>query len=96
MGLQVVKGVFKQGVKRLFITDIPNKAKFWVYYNTPFKWVKLIKQMVFNQNDMGKFWSEKELLTIADALHLKAENIIHPIHFPYSHYRMGVMLKISD
>jgi ubiquinone/menaquinone biosynthesis C-methylase UbiE len=96
LGLQVVRGIFKQGVKRLFITDIPDSEHFLVYYHSFLKLARLLKQNLFKQNDMGKFWSEKELLYIAKSLGLKGNKILQPAYFPYSAYRSDFIFKVMD
>jgi ubiquinone/menaquinone biosynthesis C-methylase UbiE len=92
-GLQVVTGVFKHTKGALFLGDIPDRDRFFVYYNSFAKLGRLIKQMLFQQNDMGKFWSETELNFIAQAVHKKGEKLLQPRHFPYAHYRMDYVFS---
>jgi SAM-dependent methyltransferase len=95
LGLKVVEGIFKLKPHHLFLGDIPDRDKFFVYYNSPRKLLRLIKQILFQQNDMGKFWSEQELAFIAQKVGAKAKKIDQPITFPYAHYRMDYLLITS-
>jgi len=72
---------------KILIGDIPNKNKIWVFYDTPLKRFFYIKQMLFNQPKMGKFWSEKEMKEISKKLNLKGTYIKQPANLPHSHYR---------
>ncbi len=92
-GLQVVEGIFKHTQQQLFLGDIPDRDKFLVYYNTPLKLARLVKQMLFGQNDMGKFWSEYELAFIAKQAGGIGKKTIQPWHFPYAHYRMDYTIS---
>lgn len=92
-GLQVVKGVFKHTQGSLFLGDIPDRDYFFVYYNSFAKIGRLVKQLVFQQNDMGKFWASTELDFIAKTLHKQGKKLPQPAHFPYAHYRMDYLMK---
>lgn len=75
----------------IFIGDVPNSSCFWSYYNTLAKRLFYFKQWLFKQPKMGKFWSEKEILTIAKKNGLKAEMHTQPKHLPHAHYRFDVI-----
>ncbi len=92
-GLKVIEGVFKHTRGPLFIGDIPNRDRFFVYYHSPVELARLVKQMLFNRNDMGKFWSEYELDFIAKKIGGKGRKISQPDHFPYAHYRMDYLIS---
>jgi ubiquinone/menaquinone biosynthesis C-methylase UbiE len=93
LGLQVVKGVFKHTKGSLFVGDIPDRDSFFVYYNSFAKLGRLVKQLLFQQNDMGKFWSSTELDFIAKAVHKKGEKRPQPVFFPYARYRMDYIFS---
>jgi cyclopropane fatty-acyl-phospholipid synthase-like methyltransferase len=92
-GLKVVQGVFKHTKGSLFLGDIPDREQFFVYYNSFVKLGRLLKQMLFQQNDMGKFWSENELDFIAKGVQRSGEKRIQPKHFPYAHYLMDYLIS---
>lgn len=78
----------------IFLADIPDKDRWLSYYNTPVKLLRLFKQYVFSENDMGKFWSIRELDTIARNCNAKGEKIPQPREFPYAHYRMDYRIQL--
>ncbi len=92
-GVKVIKELKKRlkpgGI--IFIGDVPNSSCFWSYYNTFTKRIFYFKQRLFNQPKMGKFWSEKEILVIAERNGLKAEIRTQPKHLPHAHYRFDVI-----
>jgi cyclopropane fatty-acyl-phospholipid synthase-like methyltransferase len=94
-GKGVIEQVFKclspQG--KLFLGDVPDRDKWFVYYNSIRKMLSLIKQMLQERNDMGKFWNVGELNFIARSFHLKGEKLVQPTHFPYAHYRMDYLFS---
>jgi ubiquinone/menaquinone biosynthesis C-methylase UbiE len=92
-GLQVVAGILKHTKKELLLTDIPDRDKFMTYYNTPMKLLRLAKQMLLQQNDMGKFWGENELGFISGLVHKSGRKIIQPASFPYAYYRMDYLFS---
>lgn len=77
---------------KIILTDVPNQAKFFYYYNTISKLFQLIKQHVMEQNDMGKFWSEAELTAICKQLNVSGKFIKQPQQLPYSHYRFDYII----
>ena len=96
-GLQVVSGLKKRlkpgGL--LFIGDIPNQNKWWSYYDTFLKRGYYLKQWICRQPKMGKFWSEKELKSIARKNDMYGEVLEQTSNLPYSHYRFDFLLKHS-
>jgi ubiquinone/menaquinone biosynthesis C-methylase UbiE len=91
LGLQLVQGVLKHTTGPLFLGDVPDRERFFVYYNSFPKIGRLIKQMLLQQNDMGKFWSYHELAFVAKQLNRKCQKIQQPKDFPYAHYRMDYL-----
>jgi 2-polyprenyl-3-methyl-5-hydroxy-6-metoxy-1,4-benzoquinol methylase len=92
-GAQVVSGIFKHTRQSLFLSDIPDRDRFFMYYNSPMKVLRLVKQMLLQQNNMGKFWSENELDFIAKSTNKKGKKIVQPTLFPYAHYRMDYLIS---
>jgi ubiquinone/menaquinone biosynthesis C-methylase UbiE len=78
---------------KILLGDIPDREYFFVFYNSIRKIAYLIKKMLEDKNDMGKFWSEEELLLICKQLGLKGEKLSQPRNLPYSHYRMDFILS---
>jgi len=76
---------------KILVGDIPNKNKIWVFYDTPIKRFFYIKQKLFNQPKMGKFWSEKEMKAISKKLNLKGTYIEQPKYLPNMHYRFDYL-----
>jgi len=95
-GLQVMRGMVQHGVTHILITDIPDRRRFFAYYNSPIKLLRLMKQMLLQQNDMGKFWSATELNWITKQLDANGTKIIQPDTFPYAHYRMDYLINTSE
>lgn len=77
----------------LLIGDVPDLAKKDVYYNNFSKKLRLLKQNVFGQNDMGKFWSEEEMNRICKSLGLKGEFMQQKSELPFSNYRFDYLIK---
>jgi 2-polyprenyl-3-methyl-5-hydroxy-6-metoxy-1,4-benzoquinol methylase len=77
---------------KLFLGDVPDRERWFVFYHSVRKIMRLIKQMAQQRNDMGKFWSEDELGIIARSLGLQGKKLVQPAHFPYAHYRMDYLL----
>ncbi|MES2779057.1 MAG: hypothetical protein V4651_04075, partial [Bacteroidota bacterium] len=71
----------------------PDSEKWFVYYNTPVKILRLLKQLVFQQNNMGKFWSKEELDFIVQKYNAFGEMVVQPDSFPYAHYRMDYLIR---
>ena len=76
----------------IYLADIPDREKWFMYYDTPTKMLRLFKQMLLQQNDMGKFWSEEELNFIATKCNMKGFKMTQPNTFPYAHYRMDYLI----
>ncbi len=77
----------------ILIGDVPDLAKKDVYYNTFSKKLRLFKQNIFGQNDMGKFWSEAEMNLVCHALGLKGEFMQQKNDLPFSNYRFDYLIK---
>lgn len=77
----------------ILIGDIPDKSRWFQYYNSFSKWLTYTKQYYRNANDMGKFWHEKELLSICDELGVKGEKQVQESWQPYSHYRFDFRIQ---
>ncbi|TAE81597.1 MAG: methyltransferase domain-containing protein [Bacteroidetes bacterium] len=76
----------------ILLTDVPDRSKFFNYYNTIPHVISLIKQMATGHNLMGKFWAEDELDFICNENGLSGRKISQPPHFPYAHYRMDYLI----
>ncbi len=77
----------------LLLGDIPDRAKFFVYYNSPQRLWQLFKQLLQNKNDMGKFWSEDEMRLISEQLKTKSVWLKQPNTLPYAHYRFDFLIE---
>ncbi len=93
LGKQVVDGIFRQGPSVLFLGDVPDRDRFFNYYKSVKDMARLLKQMLLQRNDMGKFWSREELLFIAKSLGKQGQKLLQPPSFPYSHYRMDFLIN---
>jgi ubiquinone/menaquinone biosynthesis C-methylase UbiE len=78
---------------QLYLADVPNREKWFMYYDTPMKILRLMKQMLLQQNDMGKFWSVEELDFIAKKCKAEGVEITQPSSFPYAHYRTDYRMR---
>lgn len=78
---------------KIFIGDIPNFKKRFIYYNTFVKRIRWIKQYIFNTNPMGKFWKQTELAAICKKLQVKGTFLKQPKELPYSHYRFDYLIE---
>tara|TARA_B100000780_G_C21018805_1_gene408240 strand:- start:93 stop:767 length:675 start_codon:yes stop_codon:yes gene_type:complete len=94
-GLKVVSEMKKtlkpNGI--ILLGDIPDKNKFWLYYNTYQKRFFYFKQWLFRQPKMGKFWSEKEMMKIAEIHNFRGTFLKQKETLPHSHYRFDFLLK---
>ncbi len=52
----------------ILLTDVPDKSKWAVYYDSFIKKLFYFKQKLTGKQSMGKFWSEKELKAICKAI----------------------------
>ena len=93
-GLKVVSEMKKllkpNGI--ILLGDIPDQKYFWSYYNTFAKRVYYFKQWLFKQPKMGKFWSEIEMMALADTANLKGTFLNQNENLPYAHYRFDFLL----
>lgn len=71
----------------ILIGDIPDKRKFYSYYNSPVKLLQWFKQKLTCSNDMGRFWLPEELN--ANGMEQAQES-----WQPYAHYRFDFVIKI--
>jgi len=78
----------------IFIGDVPAKKYINRYYTTPKARLKYFIQQLLGTNDMGKFWSAREMQQIADALGLTLEVIEQPAELPYASYRQDFLLAL--
>ncbi len=94
-GFDVIKNLSKhmKSGAILLIGDVPDLAKKDVYYDNFSKKLRLLKQNVFGQNDMGKFWSEEEMNRICKSLGLKGEFMQQKSELPFSNYRFDYLIK---
>ncbi|MCE2787961.1 MAG: class I SAM-dependent DNA methyltransferase [Bacteroidota bacterium] len=94
-GLQAIANLLpmlKPGGK-LLIGDIPDRARFFVYYHSWSRLWQLFKQFLMNKNDMGKFWSEEEMHLICQKLNVKGSFLKQPPHLPHVHYRFDFLIE---
>jgi ubiquinone/menaquinone biosynthesis C-methylase UbiE len=94
-GLQAIVNLLamiKPGGK-LLIGDIPDRARFFVYYHSSSRLWQLFKQFLLNRNDMGKFWSEEEMLLICQKLNVRGSYLKQPPHMPHAHYRFDFVIE---
>ena len=94
-GFDVIKNLSKHMKPGaiILIGDVPDLAKKDVYYDSFSKKLRLLKQNIFGQNDMGKFWSEDEMNRICQSLGLKGEFIQQKSELPFSNYRFDYLIR---
>jgi 2-polyprenyl-3-methyl-5-hydroxy-6-metoxy-1,4-benzoquinol methylase len=94
-GKKVIEGVLPllSSSGKILLGDIPDREYFFSYYNSLIKIGHLIKKMLKDKNDMGKFWSEDELMVICNQLDIKGEKRSQPRQLPYAYYRMDFVLS---
>ncbi|MEI6880521.1 MAG: class I SAM-dependent methyltransferase [Bacteroidota bacterium] len=94
-GFEVIKNLSKhlKPEATMLIGDVPDLAKKDIYYDSFRKRLRLLKQNIFGQNDMGKFWSEEEMNRICKSLGLKGEFIKQKSELPFSNYRFDYLIK---
>lgn len=90
--LREMKKLLKPG-GRILIGDVPDKKKFWTYYNTLPKCIFYFKQWLFKQPKMGKFWSEDEMKILAEENQLKGAFLEQNKKLPHAHYRFDYLLS---
>ena len=93
-GLKVVSEMKKllkpNGI--ILLGDIPDHKCFWSYYNTFTKRVYYFKQWLFNQPKMGKFWSEEEMMALAETANLNGNFLNQNKNLPHARYRFDFLL----
>ncbi len=94
LGKQLIKEALQLLDKggKLFIGDIPDKNKLFVFYNTIPKLFYLITSKLRNKNPMGKFWKKNELYKICEELNVKGHPIKQSSDLPYSWYRFDFLI----
>jgi ubiquinone/menaquinone biosynthesis C-methylase UbiE len=94
-GLAVIKNLlpYLHPKGKIILTDVPDRKRFFRYYNSYSRLFHLAMLMANNKNDMGKFWSEEELNLIANELGLTGKKIEQPKDLPYAAYRMDYVFS---
>ena len=77
----------------ILLGDVPEQQHFHTFYPTFKSKVKYHLKRLLHKNDMGKFWSEKELQQICQKLGCEIKRLKQPPHFPYSDYRCDYLIK---
>lgn len=80
---------------KLLLTDLPDKSRWGNFYNSLPKKLFYLKQKLFGNEPMGKFWSETELNKICQELNLKGSKISQTKEMPYSYYRFDWMIETN-
>lgn len=80
----------------IFLGDIPDKEREQIYYSTFRKKLRKIKQDLTGKNDMGKFWSKKEMDSICQKLKVQGTYKTEPSNFLYASYRFDYIIKKAD
>lgn len=78
----------------ILIGDIPDKAKFWRFYDTFLKRFFYFKQRLLSQPKMGKFWSKKEMENLAKHTKLKGNYLTQKQDLPNSSYRFDYVFRL--
>lgn len=79
----------------LFIGDIPEASKRFVFYNSLPKLFYLFTSKIRGKNSMGKFWSPKELAQICVKHHVKGTYLKQDSFLPYARYRFDYLIEKS-
>jgi len=77
----------------LFIGDIPEASKHYVFYNTLPKLFYYSMSKIRGKNSMGKFWTPKELAQICVKLNLKGTYLKQATFLPYAWYRFDYLIE---
>lgn len=77
----------------ILLGDIPDQRRFLNYYNTPKRWLNLVRQTLSNRNDMGKFWHPAELKSICKSLGVTGTEMQQEAWQPYQHYRFDFLIR---
>jgi len=95
MGEQVIKEAIKllKPKGMLFIGDIPEAAKRFIFYNSFPKLFYYVGSKIRGKNTMGKFWSPKELAQICDKLQIKGTYLKQPELLAYAWYRFDYLIE---
>ncbi len=98
LGKKVIANLIKHAAPGaiILIGDIPDRSRWFHYYNSTHKWFSFIKQELGSQNNMGKFWTAKELMKICDELAVKGEKIEQENWQPFSHYRFDFLIRLTS
>ena len=87
-----MKKLLKPGGK-ILIGDVPDKDKFWIFYNNFLKRAFYFKQWLFNQPKMGKFWAEEEMNKLSKENNLAGRLLIQNHSLPHAHYRFDYLME---
>ncbi len=78
----------------IMLADVPDLARWGVFYNTVLKKLFYFKQKIMGTQSMGKFWSKKELDSICASIGVQGECLKQPTSMPYSYYRFDYLIRI--
>ena len=94
-GKKVIKELLKclKPNGKIFIGDITNHHKVFIFYNTPMKKLRYLKHRIDGKNEMGKFWKVSELDTICKSLNVNGTFLQQSKELPYSYYRFDYLIE---
>lgn len=78
---------------KIFLGDVPDFSKRWIFYNSPAKRFYYIKDLIFQSNKMGKFWKTKTLEKITEKVGAKGKRIQQNLNLPHAHYRFDFLIE---
>ncbi len=78
---------------KIFIGDIPDYKKRFVFYNTLKKKFYLFTSKLKGTNPMGKFWKQQELDTICKHFNVKGIFLEQPKNLPNAWYRFDYLIE---
>ncbi|MEM7654804.1 MAG: methyltransferase domain-containing protein [Bacteroidota bacterium] len=91
VAIQEMLVLLKPGGK-LLIGDVPVYQHLGRFYPTPIKRLKYHLRRMLGREQMGKFWKEKEMQAICEALGVELTVLEQPAHFLYAHYRKDFLI----
>jgi SAM-dependent methyltransferase len=77
----------------ILIGDVPDRKYLPRYYKKGKDRLRYHIKQLLGTNDMGKFWSEREMQRIANYLGLELEVLEQPDFLPYADYRRDFLFK---
>ena len=77
----------------IFLGDIPDRKRLWVFYDTIRKKIKYFIDEVRKKNTMGKFWKQEELDRICVECNVKGTYYEQSQELPYSYYRFDYLIE---